>query len=295
MHVYNRTPVACLNWRTPHEALKGELPAIDHLRVFGCGAYVYLQTTARDNKMALKSELMTYIGVAPGNEQNFLFMRSTNAIFTATHVIFNERDFHCCPKNKHNPLEIPQGTVPPPKATSQPGNNPDDVDDDSIDHDHGYPKHPAKDDNPKQEAPNAPEDELHQQQTPPHTPSPVPPPAPRMPSPARNPPPLAPPHPGRAECCQNAQRPLVNLPNHPQRERRVPVRPGNVYGERQHPIEQLQDIENTSRWQQTVGEASQPPRLDSPDNILGGFPDTSAMPFEDDVQKICEEGGANLV
>ena len=45
-HIYNRTLVARLNWRTPHEALKGELPAIDHLRVFGCGVYVYLPATA---------------------------------------------------------------------------------------------------------------------------------------------------------------------------------------------------------------------------------------------------------
>ena len=88
---------------------------------------------------------------------------------------------------------------------------------------------------------------------------------------------------------------MVNLPNRPQRERRVPVRPGNIYGERQHPVEQLQDIENASRWRQTVGEASQPPRLDSLDNILGGFPNTSATPSEDDVQNMCEEGGANLV
>ena len=245
--------------------------------------------------MAPKSELMTYISVAPGNERNFLFMCSTNAVFTAAHAIFDERDFPHCPKNKCNPLEIPQDVVPPPKETSRLGNNPDDIDDDNMDHDHGYPKRPAKDDDPKQEAPEAPEDELHHQQTPPCTPPPVPPPAPRTPSPARNPPPLAPPCPGRAEHRQNAQRPMVNLPNCPQRERRVPVRPGNVYGERQYPVEQLQDIKNTSRWRQTVGEASQPPRPDSPDNILGGFPDTSAMPSEDDVQKMCEEGGANLV
>ena len=160
-HVYNRTPVAHLQWRTPHEALKGELPAIDHLCVFGCGAYVYLPATARDNKMAPKSELMTYISVAPGNERNFLFMCSTNVVFTATHVIFNERDFPRCPKNKHNPLEIPQGAVPPTKETSRPGNNPDDIDDDTANHDHGYPKRPAKDDDPKQEAPEAPEDEPH--------------------------------------------------------------------------------------------------------------------------------------
>ena len=122
----------------PHKALKGELPAIDHLRVFGCGAYVYLPATAQADKMAPKSELMTYISVAPGNERNFLFMCSTNAVFTATHMIFDERDFPRCPKNKRNPLEIPQGAVPPTKDTSRPGNNPNNVDNNTADHDHGY-------------------------------------------------------------------------------------------------------------------------------------------------------------
>ena len=31
------------------------------------------------------------------------------------------------------------------------------------------------------------------------------------------------------------------------------------------------------------------------DHIPSGFPDTSATPSEEDVQKTCEEGGANLV
>ena len=71
--------------------------------------------------------------------------------------------------------------------------------------------------------------------------------------------------------------------------------PGNVYGERQHPIEQLRDIKSASHWQQTVGEASRPPQMDTPVHIPGGFPDTSATPSEEDVQKMCKEGGANLV
>ena len=89
-HIYNRTPVARLKWCTPHEMLKGELPNIDHLHVFGCGAFVYLPAMARANKMAPKSELMTYISVAPGNECNFLYMCSTNAVFTAAHAIFDK-------------------------------------------------------------------------------------------------------------------------------------------------------------------------------------------------------------
>jgi len=44
-----------------------------------------------------------------------------------------------------------------------------------------------------------------------------------------------------------------------------------------------------------VGEAPRPPQLDTPDHVPGGFPDTSAMPSEEDVQKMYEEGGANLV
>jgi len=175
----------------PHEMLKGEMPNIDHLNVFGCGAFVYLPAMARANKMAPKSELMTYVGVALGNEHNFLFMCSTNAVFTAAHAVFDERNFPCCPKNLHEPLENPFGRVNPKPTTDQPGNPPDDIDsDDDVEHDHGYPHPQAQDDNPRREEPQAPEEEPIQP-NPPCTPSPVPPPALRMPSPARNLPPPA--------------------------------------------------------------------------------------------------------
>ena len=172
--------------------LKGEMPNIDHLCVFGCGAFVYLPAMARANKMAPKSELMTYIGVAPGNEHNFLFMHSTNAVFTAAHAVFDERHFPRCPKNRRKPLENPLGGVIPKPPTSQPGNTPDNIHgDDNMDHDHGYPHHQAQDDDPKREELQAPEEEP-KEPNPPRTPSPdVPPPAPRTPSPARNPPPPA--------------------------------------------------------------------------------------------------------
>jgi len=126
-HIYNRTLVACLQWCTPHEMLKGEMPNIDHLRVFGCGAFVYLPAMARANKMAPKSELMTYVGVAPGNEHNFLFMRSTNAVFTAAHAVFDKRHFPHCPKNRREPLKNPFRRANPKPTTDQPGNPPDDI------------------------------------------------------------------------------------------------------------------------------------------------------------------------
>ena len=38
VHVYNRTLVKRISWRTPFEVLNGTKPDISHLRVFGCGA-----------------------------------------------------------------------------------------------------------------------------------------------------------------------------------------------------------------------------------------------------------------
>ena len=222
---------------------------IDHPHVFDCGAFVYLPAMARANKMALKSELMTYIGVAPDNERNFLFMHSINTLFTAAHTVFDEGHFPHCPKNRHEPLENPLGRVIPKPSTSRPGNNPNDSDgNDDVEHDHGFLHCPAQGDDQKCKT-TPPASKEEPQQTPSCTPSPnVPAPAPRMPSLARNLPPLALQCPGQAEHCQNVQCPVVNLPPHPQCERRVPVCPSNMYGEQRHPIKQLQDIENASRW-----------------------------------------------
>ena len=92
--------------------------------------------------MAPKSELMTYIGVAPGNEHNFLFMCSTNAVFTTAHAVFDKHHFPHCPKNRCEPLENPLGGVIPKPSTDRPGNTPADIDgDEDVEHDHGYP-HP---------------------------------------------------------------------------------------------------------------------------------------------------------
>ena len=35
--------------------------------------------------------------------------------------------------------------------------------------------------------------------------------------------------------------------------------------------------------------------MDTLDHIPSGFPNTSATPSEEDVEKMCEEGGENLV
>ena len=97
IHIYNQTPLHQHNWWTPYELLNKEVSDISHLRVLGCAAYVFLPKDVCTNKLAPKSELMVYIGVAPGNEQNYLFMHSpNNIIFTAPHALFDKLHFPKC-------------------------------------------------------------------------------------------------------------------------------------------------------------------------------------------------------
>ena len=79
-----------INWQIPYTLLYGEMPSVEHLRVFGCGAYIFLPAEVRANKLTPKSELMTYLGNAPG-AGGFMFMRSpNNVLFYSTHCIFDE-------------------------------------------------------------------------------------------------------------------------------------------------------------------------------------------------------------
>ena len=57
-HIYNRTPLSCLQWHTPYEALHSKQPQVDHLHIFGCTTYVFLPTDVRADKLAPKLELM---------------------------------------------------------------------------------------------------------------------------------------------------------------------------------------------------------------------------------------------
>jgi len=42
VHVYNRTPMHHINWKTPVELLFNKKPDISYLQVFGCLAYVHI-------------------------------------------------------------------------------------------------------------------------------------------------------------------------------------------------------------------------------------------------------------
>jgi len=117
-HVYNCTPIKRLKWKTPQEIFIGEKPRISHLRVFGCGAYMYLPSEVCTNKLTSHSELMIFIGY---ENNGYRFIRHTqgNAIFRSTQAIFDEGHFPKC-LSSHPREQIPPGRLTPEIELSVP-------------------------------------------------------------------------------------------------------------------------------------------------------------------------------
>jgi hypothetical protein len=81
----------------PFERLHHIKPDVAHLRVFGCGAYVFLPEDMRSNNLSPRSELMAFIGIVEGTK-GYIFMRSpNNVIFTAIQALFDKTFFPKCP------------------------------------------------------------------------------------------------------------------------------------------------------------------------------------------------------
>ena len=95
-----------------------------------------------------------------------------------------------------------------------------------------------------------------------------------------------------------------SAPTCPQHECHVPHRPGNVYGDDQHPVEQVKEIERKSCWHDIIREPRLSHQLES--QMPGNLPSTPIAPpahtptppttsdSKDDVEWLCHEGGADL-
>jgi hypothetical protein len=92
MHLSNLTPIKHLDWKTPNEILTKEKHSVTHLKVFGCAVYVYLPKEKRVNKLAARSELMTYIGWVQGIK-GYRFMTVDNRVFMGATATFDEMVF----------------------------------------------------------------------------------------------------------------------------------------------------------------------------------------------------------
>ena len=64
-YLVNRSPSSALDDKTPHELWSGKKPSIQHLRVFGCDAYVHVLKENR-SKLDKKAEKCFFIGYKDG-------------------------------------------------------------------------------------------------------------------------------------------------------------------------------------------------------------------------------------
>jgi hypothetical protein len=131
LHIYNRTPLKRTNWCTPYENLHKAKPDVAHLRVFGCGAYVFVPEDVRVNKLSPKAELMTFLGI-PDGTKGYLFMRGpNNVLFTAVKALFDETLYPRCPDKRRS------GTQPVDPEPQDEHNIPSGNDEDNYGPDEG--------------------------------------------------------------------------------------------------------------------------------------------------------------
>ncbi|KAE9390829.1 hypothetical protein BT96DRAFT_832905, partial [Gymnopus androsaceus JB14] len=91
MHVYNRSPIRRLNWKTPIEIFLRNKPDVSYFRTFGCGAYVFIPRAQWKNKLSLHSTAMML-----ERSKGYIFMRSNNALYYGAQARFIEDWFPRC-------------------------------------------------------------------------------------------------------------------------------------------------------------------------------------------------------
>jgi hypothetical protein len=98
------------DYKTPFKRLHHTKPDVAHLRVFGCGAYVFLPEDVQSNNLSPRSELMTFIGLVEGTK-GYIFMRSpNNNVFTTIQALFDKTLFPKCPTMRrvgYTPVGLP--------------------------------------------------------------------------------------------------------------------------------------------------------------------------------------------
>jgi hypothetical protein len=88
-YLVNRSPSSALDDTTPHEVWSGKKPSLQHLRVFGCDAYVHVPKENR-SKLDNKAEKCIFIGYKDGVKGYKLWNPETKKTVYSRDVVFRE-------------------------------------------------------------------------------------------------------------------------------------------------------------------------------------------------------------
>jgi hypothetical protein len=88
VYLQNRLPTKSLTGRTPYEAWHGRKPVVNHLRVFGCRAFV--KQLGHVDKLADRSHAGVFIGYAEGPKAYRILDPAARQLCTARDIVFDE-------------------------------------------------------------------------------------------------------------------------------------------------------------------------------------------------------------
>ncbi|KAM2702412.1 hypothetical protein EV2_004130 [Malus domestica] len=91
-YLINRMPSATLQNKSPFELLFGDLPAISHLRVFGCTCYPLLKPY-NNTKLQQKTTKCVFLGYASKYKGYICYEVLSHRFYISRHVIFDELEF----------------------------------------------------------------------------------------------------------------------------------------------------------------------------------------------------------
>ena len=89
VYLRNRSPAMAIKGMTPFEALTGEKPNVEHLRVFGCAAYAHVAKDDR-KKLDVKSRKCILLGYGTETKGYRLYDLRHAKVLYSRDVIFNE-------------------------------------------------------------------------------------------------------------------------------------------------------------------------------------------------------------
>jgi transposase InsO family protein len=88
-YLRNRLPTTSVSGVTPVELWRGAKPSVDHLRPFGCVAYVHVPKVRR-TKLDARSHRCYLLGYSTNSQQYRLFDDVANAVIQSRDVVFDE-------------------------------------------------------------------------------------------------------------------------------------------------------------------------------------------------------------
>jgi hypothetical protein len=112
VHIYNRTPIRSLKWRTPHEAWgAGHVPDVSYFRVFRCKAYMHVPADKR-RKLDAKATEVTFVRYEPGSKGYRLWDKNTRSVHLSRDVTFNKSSFPFRKGDEISPKNTSQTNIP---------------------------------------------------------------------------------------------------------------------------------------------------------------------------------------